>query len=247
MIHWVTAFIDVPDDAFDRSAAFWTSMTETTLSELRGDRDQFVTLEPGTGVASLRMQKLGPAARLHLDFHTDDKPALRDRAIALGAELVAEPGHVVMRSPGGLTFCLVAGDGTEQLGAPIAAPAPHRVDQLCVDIPSADFEAEISFWTELTGWRSGKTQLPEFRSLEQPPRIPYRFLFQRLGEDDPRRHVDVHLDISCGEGRPAVTSAHADAGAEVLEEHDHWAIMRDPAGLVYCLTDRRPWEAAATA
>ncbi len=239
-IHWVTAFLDVPTESFDEALRFWSSAIGATPSPRRGDRDQFLTLDPAEGTASLRMQVHGGPARLHLDLHVDDLGAYRERALSLGAHVLDEPGHVIMRSPGGLVFCFVSGAGDEHLGAVLADPVPHRVDQLCIDVPHAGFEPEIEFWDALTGWGSGHTALPEFRSLEQPAHIPFRFLFQQLGEDDPRSEVHVHLDISCGGQSLAVRDAHAALGAKVGASHVHWTIMCDPAGLEYCVTNREP-------
>lgn len=239
-IHWVTAFIDVPADSFDHALRFWSAATETTPSARRGDREQFLTLEPADGTSSLRMQVHEGSARLHLDLHVADLAAYRDRAVSLGAEVLAEPGHVIMRSPGGLVFCFVPGSGEERLGALVPDPVPHRVDQLCVDIPHAAFDAEIEFWDSLTEWGSGRTTLPEFRSLNQPDHIPFRFLFQQLGVDDPRDAVHVHLDISCGGANHAVRDRHAALGASVGDSHVQWTIMHDPAGLEYCVTNRTP-------
>lgn len=242
-IHWVTAFIDVPAASFDAALAFWAEATRTNPSARRGDRDQFLTLEPADGTAALRMQVHEGAARIHLDLHVDDLGGYRDRALALGARVLAEPGFAIMRSPGGLVFCLVGGTGDERLGPVMDEPVPHRLDQLCIDIPANTFEAEIAFWEALTGWGAGRTQLAEFRSLGQPPHIPYRFLFQKLGDDDARADVHVHLDISCGGKNHAVRDRHAALGAEVGETHVQWTIMRDPAGLDYCVTNREPFAA----
>ena len=242
-IHWVAAFVDVPVDRFEASLAFWSQATATTSSARRGDRDQFLTLEPDDGSAPLWMQVHEGPARVHLDLHVDDVDAYRDRATSLGATVLAEPGFAIMASPGGLVFCLVTGTGDERLGPVLAEPVPHRVDQLCIDIPNPAFDAEIAFWASLTGWGTGQTQLPEFRSLDQPPHIPYRFLFQQLGADDGRTDVHVHLDISCGGQNHAVRDRHADLGAEIGESHVHWTVMRDPAGLEYCVTNREPFTA----
>ena len=240
-IHWVSAFIDVPADAFDASVAFWAEATATTPSARRGDRDQFLTLEPHDGNAPLWMQVHEGPARIHLDLHVDDVGGYRDRALALGATMLAEPGFAIMRSPGGLVFCVVSGTGDERLGPVLEEPVPHRVDQLCIDIPFGEFDGEIRFWESLTGWGAGQTALPEFRSLEQPEHIPYRFLFQRLNETDDRDDVHVHLDISCGGQNHAVRDVHERLGAHVEEAHVHWTVMRDPAGLPYCVTNRDPF------
>lgn len=242
-IHWVSAFIDVPAESFDASVAFWAEATRTTPSARRGERDQFLTLEPADGTAALRMQVHQGAARMHMDLHVDGLGAYRDRAVAHGATVLEEPGHVIMASPGGLVFCLVDGTGDEHLGSLLDEPVPHRVDQLCIDIPAGAFESEIAFWDALTGWGTGRTQLAQFRSLDQPPHIPYRFLFQQLGDDDGRAAVHVHLDISCGGQNHPVRDRHADLGAEVGESQTHWTVMRDPAGLEYCVTNREPFTA----
>ena len=57
-IHWLTAFIDLPIDGFDRGAAFWQRVTESRISAPRGADDQFVTLIPPDGHAYLRVQRI---------------------------------------------------------------------------------------------------------------------------------------------------------------------------------------------
>ncbi len=64
-------------------------------------------------------------------------------------------------------------------------------------------------------------------------------LLQRLDDEQPA--VSAHLDLSC-EDRDAVSAWHASLGAEVVERTDGWTVMRDPVGLTYCNTGRRPGE-----
>src|SRR4051812_7423425 len=106
VIRWTTAFLDLPPPAFDAGAAFWCATTGSTLSPARGSRGEFATLLPPDGDAYLRVQRLddGPA-RVHLDLHVDDVDASAAQALALGATEVAQPGHVVLASPGGFPFC----------------------------------------------------------------------------------------------------------------------------------------------
>jgi len=79
------------------------------------------------------------SSRLHLDLHVDDPAAAADRAVSLGASVRDRPdlGYVVLRSPGGLTFCNVSHRGAE-IPAPTSWPGVRRsrVYQACLDIPS---------------------------------------------------------------------------------------------------------------
>src|SRR5687768_16130873 len=107
-LFWVTAFRDLPASSFDQGVAFWRSVTGYGLSASRGERHEFATLEPPAGDAFLRVQRVqdGPGG-IHLDLHVSDSRAAADAAHDLGATEVADLGHVIMRSPGGFTFCFV--------------------------------------------------------------------------------------------------------------------------------------------
>jgi hypothetical protein len=126
---------------------------------------------------------------------------------------------------------------------PAAWPGGRSIaDQLCFDIPAADFDAECSFWSALTGWPrivrdSGHD---EFERLAVPEPLPVEFLFQRLGAGDidgSRAHADLSSD-----DRDAEVERHAQLGATTIRRTSGWTTLRDPAGLIYCVTDRPPGE-----
>ena len=159
--------------------------------------------------------------------------------MAGGAHVVAQPGHAVLATPGGVPFCIVPSGG-ESTRPPTIDPArPHAVDQICLDVPSHAFDDDVAFWSDLLGWPPNPPSLPEFRSFDQPARFPLRLLLQRMGEGDhgPPR---AHLDISSGTHRDAVVSRHVDAGATLVERFTHWTVLEDPAGMRYCVTARPP-------
>ena len=79
----------------------------------------------------------------------------------------------------------------------------------------------------------------EFARLEGSERMPLCILLQRLGADG-RASPGLHLDISSGSNRSAVVDLHRRHGAEVVEWFEQWTVMRDPAGMVYCITNRPP-------
>ena len=235
MIRWVYAFIDRPRDRVEAAAAFWTAVTDTTLSAPRGADGEFWTFLPRDGAdACLKLQAVAESHGGHLDLATDNPRALADDAAALGADRVADHGAwSVLRSPGGRLFCVVPWH-REDRRPPVVAGT--RVDQIALDVPADAFEAEIEFWTELTGWTVRKGSRPEFVVVEPPGELPIRVLLHRL---DQAETAGAHLDLACAD-RWATRTEHESLGATFVAEHGHWITMRDPAGGLYCLTARNP-------
>lgn len=243
---WLTAFVDLPRSSFGPATHFWQAVTGYTLSGPRGPHREFASLLPPDGDAHLRVQRVadGPGG-IHLDLHVDDPRAAADEAVLLGASEVADNGYVVLRSPGGFTFCVVPGSSSRR-AAPATWPGATRsiVDQVCLDIPSGVFEEETAFWAGVTGWEPRSSTRPEFASLARPDAIAVRLLFQRLGERSGT--VRGHLDLAC-DNRVEEVRRHAALGASLVAEHQHWTVLRDPAGAAYCITDRAPQPAPPVA
>jgi Glyoxalase-like domain len=242
-VRWVSVFIDLPSELVDADAAFWTSVTGSVMGRPTGDRKEFLPLDPARGDPCLWLQRTqaGPVG-CHPDLYVEDVVATADRAVGLGAvRLTDDDGLVVLRSPGGLPFCLVRHRG--QSLPPDASGTPGSrcaVDQVCLDIPADRYDPECDFWSSLTGWTRSRGEVQdEFNRLVRPAGIPYAFLLQRL--DDPQQAVTAHLDLAC-EDREAVTALHVGWGAEVVRRTPGWTVMRDPAGVTYCNTGRRPRE-----
>lgn len=244
MITWVTAFLDLPAQAWDASREFWRGVTGYGLSAPRGPDAAFQTLVPPDGDAYLRVQRLGDGGpRVHIDLHVVDVRAAADAAVTLGAVEVEAPEHVVMASPGGLPFCFVApGEARRPAAAVWEAPdgVAHRslVDQVAIDVPAEHWPSEVEFWSRLTGWPA-PDPLPdnEFAPLRRPPDQPIRLLPHRLGERT--GPVRAHLDLACTD-RAAETARHVGLGAVVEGEGSGWTVLVAPDGRRYCITDRRP-------
>ncbi|MCD0446618.1 hypothetical protein LO763_23655 [Glycomyces sp. A-F 0318] len=242
-IRWTTAFWDFPAEGFEAGIAFWLKVTDTTLSPRRGPDGAFATLVPAEGDPCLRVQRVreGKGGN-HLDLHVDDVEAEAERARELGATLVArEEGLVVLRSPGGFAFCLVEHEGEAEVPPPLTWPGGQRsrTDQLCIDVPPQAFDHELMFWQSLTGWPQTGKDWREFRRLVPPREIPLHFLLQRLDSAEQGQSTAAHIDLSCV-GVEAETERHVALGAEALRRHQYWQVMRDPAGLTYCITDKNP-------
>lgn len=139
---WV--FLDVVQDQFEASIAYWSAITGTEPSPRRGDRGQFLTLLPTTGRPVLKLQCLGePDAgegadrdRLHLDLDVADRDVALESLISHGARLRgAWKGVPALLTPAGQIFCVtMPGAGAAETAAtePPAAtgrtapPAPSR-------------------------------------------------------------------------------------------------------------------------
>lgn len=244
-IRWLTAFVDLSGPAFEPGAAFWRDVTHTEFSAPRGPTGQFATLVPAEGDAYLRVQRVDDdaGAGVHLDLHVESIDEGARRAMALGAEVVDAPGHVIMRSPAGYVFCFVEHNGESTVPAPTATPAPHRVDQVTIDVSPDRFDAECAFWRDVTGWELADSVLSEFRSLDRPAGIPIRLLLQRRDEAPAGADASAHLDIACGDdpdAMEAIAASHVELGATRLGPTKRWIRMLDPVGNAYCITPRTP-------
>jgi hypothetical protein len=219
---WITAFLDVPSSHRAASQRFWAAVTGSTLSPARGADGEFATFLPPDGDPYLRSQVIGSGpARVHLDLHLGDRDL------------------EVTRSPGGFPFCLNEGDaGTRPLPRIWAGGQASLVDQVCLDIPPEVYDDECAFWAETTGLELAPTSAPYLRQLVRPEGQPLRVLLQRLDEGE--GPVRAHLDIATTD-RPAETDRHRELGARVEATRARWSVLRDPAGLLYCITDRDPY------
>jgi len=246
-VSWVTAFLDLPPDVHEAGTRFWSAVTAYAVSPPRGEHVEFTTLVPPVGDPFLKIQRTSGGSAtvpgLHLDLHVTSAPDSAARAEGLGAEVVhrSEHGYVVLRSPGGFVFCFVH-EVLSERPWPTRWPQEHEsvVDQVCLDIPADAYETECAFWSALTGWPvRGSVSRAEFRHLVRPDGIPIRLLLQRLdaSEDGP---VTGHLDLACDD-RPTEVARHEALRATVVADHGGgWTTLRDPAGALYCVTDRDP-------
>lgn len=243
-VRWVTAFLDTPRTARAQgSLPFWLQVTGTDLSPRRGADGEFATLLPPDGDAFLRWQDVATGVpSVHLDLHVDDVAATVRQATGLGATVEVDDGHLVLlRSPGGFAFCVVAHHREQVRPAPVVGADGRStlVDQVCLDIPEPGFDAEADFWSGLTGWTRRHGALPEFDHLERPDGMPLRLLLQRLRTTEPGQPTSAHLDLACDD-QEASAAEHVRLGAAVVRRGRSWTTLRDPAGRVYCVTSRTP-------
>jgi hypothetical protein len=241
IVRWMTAFVDRPTERVEDGARFWQRVLGSQRSPSRGDRDEFATLLPPDGDAFVRVQQVIDGGGVHLDLHVDDVAEASTIAVALGATTVADHGYRVMRSPGGMEFCLVPHHGEETRPASVEISQDRwRLDQMAIDVPSGSFETEVTFWSALTCWPAVAGNRAEFAVLTRPPNMPLRLLLQRLGDGNHGRRATAHLDVASGRDRHRAVALFEQWGATVVVTHERWTTMRDPSGFPFCVTERSP-------
>ncbi len=104
-----TVIVDLDEDSFEEGARFWSAALgrgRLTKSE------RFESLRGrigGEGGLYLGLQRgIDDPQKFHLDIETDNVEAEVSRLEGLGAQVKARiRSHVVMRAPGGHTFCVI--------------------------------------------------------------------------------------------------------------------------------------------
>jgi len=104
-----TVMVDFDEASFEEGARFWS---EALGRERLTKNERFESLRGrigGEGGLYLGLQRgMDDPQKFHLDIETDDVTAEVCRLERLGAQVKARiRNHVVMRAPGGHTFCVV--------------------------------------------------------------------------------------------------------------------------------------------
>jgi predicted enzyme related to lactoylglutathione lyase len=106
-----------------------------------------------------------------------------------------------------------------------------RLTSALFDVPQLVMEAETAFW-------SGALGAAVRRDDEDPEYVQFEGLFggleimvQQVGEGTPAR---VHIDIETDDVEAEVQRLEA-LGATRVETIKSWWLMRDPAGLLFCV------------
>ncbi len=233
-VRWTTAVLTVPADRLGATVDFWAAVTVTEPRRTAGGA---VLLEPrdGTGYLQVRPVTDGPAG-VHLLLHAVDAEQLGMATLRAGAQRV---DALSFRSPGGLLMEVVPAEPTSR--APVRRwPDGRRsmFDQVCIDAPPTAFEQELAFWRTVTGFDE-HSEGPPFTHLDPPGDQSVQLLVQRL--DEGAGPVRAHLDLGTSAGgREAEVARHRSLGAIEGERFDEWTVLRDPAGLAYCVTDHPP-------
>ena len=105
-----------------------------------------------------------------------------------------------------------------------------RLSNVVIDVPPTDHDRELAFWRSASGLPlTGIDRYPEYHGSELRGQDA-GLLIQRLDEGEGRVHLDIHTDD------PAAELARLEGlGAERVRQVKDWWILRDPAGLQFCV------------
>jgi glyoxalase superfamily protein len=241
---WLHAVIDVPADRQAAASRFWSRTLGWPLGPPWSGHPELRSFEPPEGSSYLHLQEIEGPARVHLDLESTDPAATVDEARRAGARLVAEHDRwQTLVSPGGLPFCVLEAGG-RQAPDPTTWPDGHRsrMVQIAIDSPAAVHDDEVTFWRSLLQGRWVDSPAREFAGKwHDDAGSPLQLLFQRL--DEPDGVVRAHLDHGTDDVEAEVARL-GDLGAEDIGPGRGWHTLRDPAGLLFCVTGNSPAQTA---
>jgi len=106
-----------------------------------------------------------------------------------------------------------------------------RLGKIVIDVPADDHDRELAFWEAATGRPMARfDQHPEYHGAALHGQDIW-LLIQRLDEGPGRVHVDIHTDDLAAE----VSRLERLGAQRVQQATCPWEVMRDPAGLPFCV------------
>ena len=110
-----------------------------------------------------------------------------------------------------------------------------RLSKVVIDIAPADHDREVAFWQAATGLPLTRFErYPEYHGVGLNG-VDFSLLTQHLGSGPSRVHLDIHTD-----DLDAEVARLEHLGAERVQRIQAWQLMRDPAGLVFCVVPDPP-------
>lgn len=114
-----------------------------------------------------------------------------------------------------------------------------RLTAVLADVPADCFDAEVAFWSGALGRDAVVDPAdPDYADLGEG-QAGTRFLVQRV-DDAARLHVDVETDDI-----EAEVARLVGLGAVRVRRFEGWWVLRDPAGLLFCVVGVQSPEAFA--
>jgi Glyoxalase-like domain len=114
---------------------------------------------------------------------------------------------------------------------------PHhsRLEKVVIDAADTDHDRELDFWQAAIGQPLTRFEHhPEYHGAVLAGR-DFGVLVQRLGDGASRVHLDIHTD-----DLDAEVERLEQLGATRVDQIHGWWVMRDPAGLPFCVLPVAP-------
>jgi predicted enzyme related to lactoylglutathione lyase len=105
-----------------------------------------------------------------------------------------------------------------------------RLVSTLIDVPRADYDRTVAFWSAALD-REAEVEAddPDYTLFGEPtPGV--MLMVQAVGDDSPRIHLDIETDDVDAEVARLVA-----LGATEVQRLYTWAVMHDPAGVVFCV------------
>ena len=111
-----------------------------------------------------------------------------------------------------------------------------RLFKVVIDVPASDYDREASFWADALGepLRRPFERHPEYHGAALHGQ-DFWLLTQQLEDGPARVHLDIHTD-----DLEAEVARLEQLGAERVQRVQAWQLMRDPAGLMFCVIPDPP-------
>jgi hypothetical protein len=105
-----------------------------------------------------------------------------------------------------------------------------RLSKVVIDVPPAGHDRELAFWCAAAGQQLTQgARYPEYHGAALHGQ-EFGLLIQRLDHGPSRVHLDIHTDDLAAE-----VARLEELGAGRVQLVHSWWIMRDPAGLPFCV------------
>lgn len=105
-----------------------------------------------------------------------------------------------------------------------------RLSKIVIDVPPAGHDRELAFWSAAAGQPLTQSdRYPEYHGAALGDQ-EFGLLIQRLADGPARVHIDIHTDDLAAE-----VARLEELGAERVQQVHSWWILRDPAGLLFCV------------
>lgn len=110
-----------------------------------------------------------------------------------------------------------------------------RLGKIVIDVPAAVHDRELEFWQGASGHELPPIWSDEYHGDMLRDHDFLMLLVQRLDSGEPRVHIDIHTDDI-----EAEVARLERLGAERVRQVRTWWVMRDPAGLLFCVLSGPP-------
>jgi hypothetical protein len=108
----------------------------------------------------------------------------------------------------------------------------HRIllRTIVIDVPSEVHDSARDFWaTAMAATPHRSKKYPEDHWFEHPA-ASVKMLLQNIGSTPARYHLDIETDDVEAEVARLIA-----AGASEVDRQGNWVVLRDPAGLLFCV------------